>query len=596
MFGCDVACDIVYAGSSLAPRHFAVAKLESSHVICDLGSGDGVDVNGQRVAGRRPIVNNDVIKIGDMSFVYRGAEFDVADTVAIPIISAEMIPRLDFSRFRLPGRSHKADPQPPKSRESDKPKPLPIRTKPLGSPGKLPTESGEKIPPPQTSIPQKPPTGRMRKRHADAGTRTAGRRELLAKGKSTKPEKSLKADSDSDHSHREHRHLIRRQAAKKRQQETQKLREQVARRSPTTDADIGNALNQAVAWERGASQAQIVDAVCTHCNFQFCHVNEGFADPDLEYDIECQRCLKKIVIQPEDQLEVVEKRWSKHVWAIIISGLDFTSLVGLICVVISMVHFTMLAGKGFSKFGKVAGSTFLVFENTTNYDTPTLISSGVAMLIFGMAPFVILAATRVIAEDFTMPLIGSVFCGCLFSPLIWKSVAGVPFSKIVFVVYGITGLGVLFGMIKLCDTKETELTKPLGIGIAAMLISVGTLFVTCFVEMDQTGASEIIGSGNLAIWTMAAGMTWVIAEVCQLQYMRGISEFLRQSTLTKAIEECSVFLIVLAGAAFCALLLLALGAAKGTAADISWLLVGFAAVINVVWFFQVTRFTRYSIR
>ncbi|MDB4614491.1 hypothetical protein OAH18_02250, partial [bacterium] len=361
-----------------------------------------------------------------------------------------------------------------------------------------------------------------------------------------------------------------------------------------SDADI---FSQALQWERTADSVQIVDAKCGHCGFVFCHVNDGFADANLEYNIKCQRCGKKIAIKPENRLKVVEKkRWTPHVWNALIDGLDLMSLFGMIGVVFIMVHFTMLAGKGFHKYGQVAGSTFVVFESAAAVDTSTIIAAGVSMVVFGMAPFVILASTRVMAEDFTFPLLWSLIAGCVLSPLVWKLMPGILFAKMGMVAYALLGLAVVLALFKLCDTKGTGMTTPVMAAVFLKLFAVIAIFVACCVNMEKLNIEEIIGSENLAIGAMIAGAGWLFAEMLQIKYMRGVSVFLEQPMLTKALDECATFLLILGMTALGALLILFLGGLKETAADLGWLFAGFVATLNVVWFFQVTRFTRYAIR
>lgn len=598
VFGCDIACDVCYTDSSLSPRHFAVATLEASHVVCDLGSQLGVSINGERVVGRQPIRNNDVVSIADLAFIYRSADHDNADTVALPIISPEMFPQFDLAKI-LPRPA--VTPPVEKPPEEFKPKPLPVRVG--AKTGPLPKVKDAIEPDPNRPVPHPQPASRpkMRRRQSDLGTRVGGRRKLLAKGKTTGKSNSDKKarQSTSESAHRETRRLQRQNAARQRlNEDKKKQRAGSPSRGPRSPSDdqIGDALGEAVAFERGANSARLMDAHCPHCNFTFCHVNDGFSDPDEPFKVECQRCLKQIEIKPEDEVEVVEARWSQPTWNSIIGGLDILSFVGLGCVFVLMVQFTMLAGKAVGKFGEIAGSTFLVFENTVDHDGPSLMAAGVAMVIFGMAPVVLLAATRVVAEDFTMPMLGAAFFGCLLAPLIWKSDPGIPIAKFGFFLYAITGLAIITGMMKFTDTKDTGLTRPIPIGLIAFAIAVLTMFGGCFATSDTTGLTEIIASRRLAMWAIGAGIVWVAAQVCQLQYLRGVSKFLREPMLTKSLEECSVFSIVIACFSFIALLLLATGAAKGTASDVCWLVAGFGGVLNTMWFFQVARFTRYAIR
>ncbi|MDB4614627.1 FHA domain-containing protein, partial [bacterium] len=88
--GTDAKCDIILADSSVAARHFAIVNLEDSHVVCDLGTDDGVFVNGERVYGRQPIQTGDEIHVGEIGYVYRDRKYipsDETKTVAMRTIS-----------------------------------------------------------------------------------------------------------------------------------------------------------------------------------------------------------------------------------------------------------------------------------------------------------------------------------------------------------------------------------------------------------------------------------------------------------------------------------------------------------------------------
>lgn len=603
VIGCDPKCDVVLADSTVAPRHGAIVNLEESHVVCDLGSDSGIFVNGERIYGRQPIQTGDEIIMGDVGFVYRDRHYipvEERKTVALRTISPRDLEvveaAVEHAQTRenplvIPGDAKLADQPSAAGDDTSKSKPAHKG----GGKNDAPNQRRKKPPKPKPKPPQQR-RGSRRKRNSDVGTRAHLRRQLLSGGR----KKSSLSDLDKDasqHSHRQNRRLRRRRATESRQRTAARRRRKKDRTSPDryeSDADI---FSQALQWERTADSVQIVDAKCSHCGFVFCHVNDGFADASLEYDIKCQRCGKKIKIKPENRLKVIEKRrWNGHVWESLIDGLDLISLIGVIGVVVIMVHFTMLAGKGFHKYGQVAGSTFVVFESAAAVDTSTIIAAGISTLVFGLAPFVILASTRVIAEDFTFPLMWSLIAGCILSPVIWKMMPGILFAKIGMVAYAVIGLGILLGLFKLCDTKGTGLTQAVVAAVFLLLLAVIFLFVACGVTMEKIAVTEIIGSQNLAVWAMVAAAGWLSAEILQIRYMRGVSVFLEQPMLTKALDECTMFLVVLGMTAIGTLLLLFLGGLKDTAADLAWLLAGFVATMNVVWFFQVTRFTRYAIR
>lgn len=70
--GRSTACDIQLAHAFVSPFHAQLVRLESGYAIEDLGSANGVYVNGQRVPHgiRRPLVDGDRIHIGQSILLY----------------------------------------------------------------------------------------------------------------------------------------------------------------------------------------------------------------------------------------------------------------------------------------------------------------------------------------------------------------------------------------------------------------------------------------------------------------------------------------------------------------------------------------------
>lgn len=599
VIGRDAACDAVLTESSIAPRHCALVAQEDGHIICDLGSDLGTHVNGERVIGRQPLEPNDHIQLGELAYVYRDKNYvpdELSATMAIePLPIDQLKGFVDLYETRQieaadAALSAMADPPAPVKKDSSRPAASQAKKKPPAKKKKRPPAKGKR-----EAIPRSEFKGSRRKRNSDAGTRSALRRELLTSGR----RKSSLSDGDkesSQHSHRQNRRLRRRRAAERRQ--TGRPTRPKRRGRPEADEDYGDVLSQAVAWERRASSASIVDAHCKHCSFKFCHVNDGFADPNLEYSIRCERCDKKITIKPDNRVKVVEKRrWNSRTWDPIIDGLDLVSMFGLVICFVVMLHFVMLAGKGFNKYGRIAGSTFLVFEAAPNHDATTAMVAGVATLVFGVAPFVILAATRVMGEDFTLATLVAVFAGCLLTPIIWKQVPGLTFAKVGVCLYALSAIAIFIGVLKFCDTKETGLTGAAKLACGAFLIVAPLLIASCIATTPINASdNSLIGSSKFAIFISVAALIWVIAELGHLKYLRGLSEFLEVPMLTKAIDECTMFAVLLSAAGMISTVVLSTGVVRGMPADFAWLLCGFVSVINVIWFFQVTRFTRYAIR
>jgi len=70
MIGRAVASDIVLADASVSRRHAYIALEGEKYVIHDLGSCNGIYVNGRRVAART-LRDGDVLHIGHVELVFR---------------------------------------------------------------------------------------------------------------------------------------------------------------------------------------------------------------------------------------------------------------------------------------------------------------------------------------------------------------------------------------------------------------------------------------------------------------------------------------------------------------------------------------------
>lgn len=81
-FGRGNECDIILTNSrKISRKHCCVAQINETYVVRDLGSMNGVRVNGQRAAPELPLEEGDELLIGDVGFRFQAG---VQKTVVAP--------------------------------------------------------------------------------------------------------------------------------------------------------------------------------------------------------------------------------------------------------------------------------------------------------------------------------------------------------------------------------------------------------------------------------------------------------------------------------------------------------------------------------
>lgn len=75
LIGRQADCDVVLTSSRrVSRRHCCVAQVNDTFVVRDLGSMNGVRINGRRVDSEARISLGDVVSIGDLGFVLQGKD------------------------------------------------------------------------------------------------------------------------------------------------------------------------------------------------------------------------------------------------------------------------------------------------------------------------------------------------------------------------------------------------------------------------------------------------------------------------------------------------------------------------------------------
>jgi pSer/pThr/pTyr-binding forkhead associated (FHA) protein len=75
LIGRQADCDVVLTNSRrVSRRHCCVAQVNDTFVVRDLGSMNGVRINGRRVDSEARISLGDVVSIGDLGFVLQGKD------------------------------------------------------------------------------------------------------------------------------------------------------------------------------------------------------------------------------------------------------------------------------------------------------------------------------------------------------------------------------------------------------------------------------------------------------------------------------------------------------------------------------------------
>jgi hypothetical protein len=146
--GRDPACDVTHEDDLLSRRHAEFIASADSVTVRDLGSRNGIYVNGLRTA-ERPIYPGDVVQIGPLRILY-----------AHHIQAAGNLPEYVVPDRAMPGH-RPATPPPIPMRSSSPPTPWPPRSAPTPTPlGAKPTAADEEqtqvVAPPQSSAPASP--------------------------------------------------------------------------------------------------------------------------------------------------------------------------------------------------------------------------------------------------------------------------------------------------------------------------------------------------------------------------------------------------------------------------------------------------------
>lgn len=81
LIGRDPNCDVVLNRGNVSRRHLAIAEVDGRVYVRDLGSTNGVLVNGQRVTGGRWLELGDRLRIGEQWFQLRRADEEGLQTV-----------------------------------------------------------------------------------------------------------------------------------------------------------------------------------------------------------------------------------------------------------------------------------------------------------------------------------------------------------------------------------------------------------------------------------------------------------------------------------------------------------------------------------
>jgi hypothetical protein len=112
LIGRDKLCDVCVDDAQVSRLHGLVARAAEAVYYLDLGSTNGSAVNGE-AAQRLPLVNNDVIAVGDVRIIYslKGSEdvddidLDATDTFEIPELEGESPINYVGNGFRRPGKT-----------------------------------------------------------------------------------------------------------------------------------------------------------------------------------------------------------------------------------------------------------------------------------------------------------------------------------------------------------------------------------------------------------------------------------------------------------------------------------------------------------
>ena len=120
-------CDIVVPDQSVSRLHARIRRLPTGYLIEDAGSANGTWVNGVRLTGAQPLVERDVIRIGNAAFTFHTAE----PTAAVPPGAMTLVADLGDEPSPFGGEAGLEEPPlraavPPTPQQAPTPPPAPV--------------------------------------------------------------------------------------------------------------------------------------------------------------------------------------------------------------------------------------------------------------------------------------------------------------------------------------------------------------------------------------------------------------------------------------------------------------------------------------
>lgn len=104
-------CDAIISDSQkISRRHCCLVQVDNSYYIRDLGSMNGIWVNGNRVSREQLIATGDEVQIGDVEFKFHpNARIEQKKTVATPLNEEEDLDILSAAADALPDKEESVD-------------------------------------------------------------------------------------------------------------------------------------------------------------------------------------------------------------------------------------------------------------------------------------------------------------------------------------------------------------------------------------------------------------------------------------------------------------------------------------------------------
>jgi predicted component of type VI protein secretion system len=91
VIGSGMDCQLRCASSSISPQHCEIVRQEGQYVLRDLASESGTFLNGERLTGRTPLREGDLLRVGRLEFEVVVPAAGVTDPTPQPLAASDPV-------------------------------------------------------------------------------------------------------------------------------------------------------------------------------------------------------------------------------------------------------------------------------------------------------------------------------------------------------------------------------------------------------------------------------------------------------------------------------------------------------------------------